>query len=161
PPNTVLKTSSGKIRRAASKEVYESGGGRRARAVWLQVVRLAWSAMLPQLRRSLRGAADYVYGAYALFLLRAMGALVWIGCALMPGNIPLCWRFSGAVARAFFWLIGMPPVVRGLENLPARACLLAVNHASYLDGVLVVAALKDPIAFVAKRELLGHWVPRI
>ncbi|HKU70438.1 MAG TPA: AMP-binding protein [Burkholderiales bacterium] len=161
PPNTVLKTSSGKIRRAASKEVYEHGGGKRTRAVWLQVVRLAWSALLPQLRRTLRGALDFIYGAYALFLLGAMGALVWIGCALMPGNVALCWRYSGAVARGFFRLIGMPPTVRGLENFPARACLLAVNHASYLDGVLVVAALKDPIAFVAKRELLDHWVPRI
>jgi 1-acyl-sn-glycerol-3-phosphate acyltransferase len=161
PPNTVLKTSSGKIRRAASKEVYEGGGGKRTRAVWLQVVRLAWSAVLPQLRRSLRGAADFLYGAWALFLLGAMGALVWIGCALMPGNVALCWRYSGAVARGFFRLIGMPPAIRGLENLPARACLLSVNHASYLDGVLVVAALKEPIAFVAKRELLDHWVPRI
>jgi 1-acyl-sn-glycerol-3-phosphate acyltransferase len=90
-----------------------------------------------------------------------MGTLVWTGCALMPGNVALCWRYSGAVARAFFRLIGMPPALRGLENLPARPCVLAVNHASYLDGVLVVAALKDPIAFIAKRELLGHWVPRI
>jgi len=66
------------------------------------------------------------------------------------------------VARAFLWLTGMPPTARGLENLPAgRACLLAVNHASYLDGILVVAVLEEPIAFLAKRELLGHWVPRI
>ena len=55
----------------------------------------------------------------------------------------------------------MPPTVRGLDNLPARPCLLSVNNASYLDGVLVVAAIKDPIAFIAKRELLDHWVPRI
>jgi len=158
----VLKTSSGKIRRAASKEVYERGGATATRAVWLQVVRLTWSAILPQTRRTLRAAADFIYGAYALFLLGTMGALVWIGCALTPGNTRLCWKFSGAVARAFLWLTGMPPAVRGLEYLPAGgACMLAVNHASYLDGILVVAALETPIAFMAKRELLGHWVPRI
>ncbi len=162
PPNTVLKTSSGKIRRAASKEVYERGGFTGTRAVWLQVVRLTWSAILPQARRTLRAAADFVYGAYALFLLGTMGALVWIGCALMPNNAGPCWKFCGVVARAFLWLTGMPPTVRGLENLPAgRAYLLAVNHASYLDGILMVAALEEPIAFIAKRELLEHWVPRI
>jgi 1-acyl-sn-glycerol-3-phosphate acyltransferase len=162
PPNTVLKTSSGKIRRAASKEVYESGGARRTRAVWLQVLRLTWSAALPQVRRALRGLADWIYGAYALALLGALGALVWIGCALMPGNPRLCWSYSRTIARAFLWLTGMSPAVRGLENLPqGRPALLAVNHSSYLDGILVVAALAEPIAFVAKRELLGHWVPRI
>jgi 1-acyl-sn-glycerol-3-phosphate acyltransferase len=162
PPNTVLKTSSGKIRRTASREVYEGGGAKGTRAVWLQLVRLAWSAVLPQARRLLRAAADRLYGAYALFLLGTMGALVWIGCALFPDRPADCWKFSRRVARAFLWLTGMPPAVRGVENLPpANAGLLAINHQSYLDGILVVATLEEPRAFVAKRELLDHWVPRI
>ncbi|HET9403883.1 MAG TPA: AMP-binding protein, partial [Burkholderiales bacterium] len=160
PPNTVLKTSSGKIRRAASREVYEHGGGAGTRAVWLQVVRLTWAAILPQARRSLRAIADNVYGAYALFLLGAMGTLVWVVCSILP-RADWDWRFSRRVARAFLWLTGMPLAVRGLEHIPAgRNCLMAVNHASYLDGVLVVAALAQPKTFVAKRELLEHWVPR-
>jgi 1-acyl-sn-glycerol-3-phosphate acyltransferase len=162
PPNTVLKTSSGKIRRTASKEVYESGGAKRTRAVWLQLARLAWSAILPQARRTLRAAVDFVYGAYALLLLGAMGALVWTGCALVPNRPRWCWRYSRRVARAFLWLTGMPLTVRGLEHIPpARNCVMAVNHQSYLDGILVVAALEEPRAFVAKSELLGHWVPRV
>ncbi len=162
PPGAVLKTSSGKIRRAASREVYEHGGTPGARAVWLQVVSLAWSAFLPQVRRTLRSLVESVYGGYALFLLGSMGTLVWIGCALMPFRPAWCWKYCRAMARAFLWLIGMPPAVRGLENLPAgRACILAVNHQSYLDGVLVVAALAEPMVFVAKRELMDQWVPRI
>jgi 1-acyl-sn-glycerol-3-phosphate acyltransferase len=39
--------------------------------------------------------------------------------------------------------------------------MMVVNHASYLDGILVVAALAQPRSFVAKRELLDHWVPRV
>ena len=160
-PGAVLKTSSGKIRRAASRELYERGGGAGTRAVWLQVARLAWTAVLPQLRRTLRSAADHLYGAYALFLLGALGTLVWTGCALLrrPDG---CWKFSRSVARALFWLTGMPPAVRGLENIPAgRACMMVVNHASYLDGIVFAAAHAAPTAFVAKRELLGHWVPRV
>jgi 1-acyl-sn-glycerol-3-phosphate acyltransferase len=156
----VLKTSSGKIRRAASREVYERGGGTGTRAVWLQVVRLTWAALLPQLRRILRTAAEFVYGAYAVFLLGMMGALVWIACAVLP-RADWAWKFSRFVARAFLWLTGMPPTVRGLENIPAGgACMMAINHASYLDGILAVTALAEPNCFVAKRELLDHWVPR-
>jgi 1-acyl-sn-glycerol-3-phosphate acyltransferase len=167
-PGTVLKTSSGKIRRAGSRELYESGGRVARRAVWLQVARLAAAALLPQARRTLRAAADKAYGAWALFLLGTMGAITWLACAALP-RPEQAWRFSGRMARAFLRLAGLPLAVRGLENVPAgRACVLAVNHASYLDGVVVVAALTrsksafaQPKSFVAKRELLGHWVPRI
>ncbi len=161
PPGTVLKTSSGKIRRAASREVYERGGATGTRAVWLQVVRLAWAAVLPQARRSLRAALDRLYDAYALFLLGTMGATVWVGCALLR-KTEWCWSLSRRLARAFLWLIGMPPAVRGLENLPSgRPCVMVVNHASYLDGIVVTAALPEPRSFIAKRELLDHFVPRI
>ena len=53
PPHTVLKTSSGKIRRAACRELYESGRvgapGRRARR---QVLRLAVGALAPRAART-------------------------------------------------------------------------------------------------------------
>jgi 1-acyl-sn-glycerol-3-phosphate acyltransferase len=160
-PGTVLKTSSGKIRRAGSRELYESGGKIARRAVWLQVARLAWAALLPQARRSLRRAGDLAYGGWALFLLGAMGTLNWAICALSP-RADWAWKLSHRMARAFLRLTGMPLTVRGFEHVPeGRPCVLAVNHASYLDGVVVAAALPRPMSFVAKSELLGHWVPRI
>jgi 1-acyl-sn-glycerol-3-phosphate acyltransferase len=55
----------------------------------------------------------------------------------------------------------MPFSVRGLEHLPAGPCVMVVNHQSYLDGPVIAAALARPRTFVAKRELLDHWVPRI
>ncbi len=160
PPNTVLKTSSGKIRRAASREVYERGGDVARHAVWLQVVRLTLAAALPQARRSARAAANLVYGCYGTFLLGTMGAIAWIGCALLP-RADWDWAWCRFMARAFLWLTGMPPAARGLENLPDRPCMLVINHASYLDGIVVVAVLKEPRTFVAKSELLDHWVPRV
>src|SRR5215468_10153669 len=52
PPGSVLKTSSGKLRRAASRERYEQGTlGKRPRAVWWQMIRLACASVLPQVRR--------------------------------------------------------------------------------------------------------------
>jgi 1-acyl-sn-glycerol-3-phosphate acyltransferase len=63
------------------------------------------------------------------------------------------WTICRAAARALFALTRMMPRVEGLENLPAGACVLVSNHGSYLDGVILVAALSRPCVFVAKAEL--------
>jgi 1-acyl-sn-glycerol-3-phosphate acyltransferase len=161
PPGTVLKTSSGKIRRAASREVYEHGGSTGTRAVWWQVARLTWSALLPQARRCLRTVIDWLYGAYALLLLGVIGGFTWVACALIRRS-ERCWKLSHRASRLFLALARLPLTVRGLELLPAgRPCIMVVNHQSYLDGPVVVSALKEPNSFIAKRELLDHWVPRI
>jgi 1-acyl-sn-glycerol-3-phosphate acyltransferase len=161
PPQSVLKTSSGKIRRAASREAYLQGGGTGSRAVWLQVVRLAGLALLPQLRRSLRAVMDRLYGAYALLMLGSIGTLTWLACCALP-RADWCWKLSHRTARLFLALTGMRLRVHGLENLPAgRAHLIAVNHASYLDGPVLLAALAKPRKFIAKRELLDHIVPGV
>ena len=59
-------------------------------------------------------------------------------------------RWAG---RVLFRLAGLPLDVRGLENLPAGACIVAANHASYLDGVILTAALPPRFGFVIKREI--------
>jgi len=161
PPHSVLKTSSGKIRRAASRTAYESGALRGTRAVWWQIVRLAFAAILPQARRSLRSATDLAYGAWALALLGVVGSLTWIACALLP-RPEWCWRLSSRMCRLYLTLVGIKLSVHGLEHLPSgRPCVLAVNHASFIDGPVVLTALPDPMCFIAKRELLDHFVPRI
>ena len=39
--------------------------------------------------------------------------------------------------------------------------MLVANHASYLDGLVLIASLPVPFAFVAKRSLLDHAITRI
>jgi len=52
-PNTVLKTSSGKVRRAACREAYEAGLlGKEGAPPWLQVLRLTLMTLVPTLRPS-------------------------------------------------------------------------------------------------------------
>jgi 1-acyl-sn-glycerol-3-phosphate acyltransferase len=59
-------------------------------------------------------------------------------------------------------LIGIPVRVRGLEHLPRdRPCVLVVNHASYVDALVLIAALPSGIGYVAKRELSRHFIPRL
>ncbi len=47
----------------------------------------------------------------------------------------------------------MPLRLRGIENLPAGQCVVVANHASYLDGVVMAAALPPRFGFVIKREM--------
>jgi 1-acyl-sn-glycerol-3-phosphate acyltransferase len=158
PPHGVLKTSSGKIRRAACRESYETGAGR-PRAVWWQVARVAWASVLPGLRRSRRTAADLVHAAYVWVVFWSLAPITWLACAMLPrGSLPL----SRRAARLFLRLSGTPPKVEGTERLAQRGpCVFVANHASYLDGIVLIAALPTKFSFVAKRELLEHLVSRV
>ncbi|MDE2347904.1 MAG: 1-acyl-sn-glycerol-3-phosphate acyltransferase [Gammaproteobacteria bacterium] len=44
--------------------------------------------------------------------------------------------------------------MHGLERLPREPCVVVANHASYLDGVVAIAALPADFAFVIKREMV-------
>ena len=163
PPHTVLKTSSGKIRRAASREYYERGArSAQPAAVWLQLARLAWTGVLPELRRQLRALSGLAYSAWVwlCFLMLAVPTLL---AAPLLRNPAWGWRFSRVVANVFLRLCRLPLVVRGLEHVPVSGSfVMAVNHASYLDGLILLAALRERgYSFAAKRELSRSLLPRL
>jgi 1-acyl-sn-glycerol-3-phosphate acyltransferase len=84
--------------------------------------------------------------------------LTWLGVAILPRQ-RWCRRFTHVAARLFVRLAGVPFSVSGLEHLPVSgASVLAANHASYLDGVILSAALAPQFSFVAKRELADQWI---
>ena len=159
PPNTVLKTSSGKIRRAATREVFERGlVGKPRRAVKWQTTRLALAALAPRARRAAGGAVSVLYAAYAWALLVVAAPPTWLSVALLPRR---AWRWAvvrGAV-RLLVALSGARLTVQGLDNLPppGQAFVYACNHTSYLDPLFLIAALPGELAFVAKAELIGNF----
>jgi 1-acyl-sn-glycerol-3-phosphate acyltransferase len=61
---------------------------------------------------------------------------------------------AGAFSRGCFRGAGIPFTVQGLERLPQAPCIVVANHASYIDGVVAIAALPPDFAFVIKREML-------
>jgi 1-acyl-sn-glycerol-3-phosphate acyltransferase len=163
PPHTVLKTSSGKIRRAASREYYERRGTRlRATPVWLQFLRLGLGALLPELRRSLRGIVVFLYAAYAWIVLFLVAIPLWILVALAR-RPPLARAACHMAARLLSRLTGMRISIAGLQNLPDTAHVLACNHASYVDAIVLGAALPPShrYVYVAKREFAQQWIPRL
>ncbi|WP_265920157.1 AMP-binding protein [Cupriavidus nantongensis] len=160
PPHTILKTSSGKIRRAACRERFQHGGTGLAQAApWLQLAHFGWQALLPQLRRGRHAAAGLSYALYAWLLFAAMAPVTCLASVAMH-RPAMGWSLSHHAARLLLRLAAVPWRVQGLECLPRqRACVLVSNHASYLDGLMLVAALPMPVCVVAKQELQAQRIP--
>ncbi|MBI4083088.1 MAG: AMP-binding protein [Candidatus Lambdaproteobacteria bacterium] len=161
PPHSVLKTSSGKIRRAACRELYEKGElSAGQRAVWLQVLRLFIAGMRPELRRWRRRVTSLIYGVWSWAVFAVVAPLGWLAGVLTPGRRP-AWAAARVCARLLLACAGARWSVQGIPHLPrGRGAVLIANHSSYLDSLLLFAALPEPFSFVAKRELLGSFVAR-
>ena len=160
PPQTVLKTSSGKIRRAALAELHARGAllGR-TYAPWVQVLRLGAQSLLPTLRRAIRTARGMLYAGWFALVLGANVAWCWPAVLLLRGR-ERRWRCAQLAARAFLALAGIPVRVSGTAPGAAHAGVIIANHQSYLDGVVLAAVLDAPVSFVAKRELAGSAFAR-
>lgn len=101
----------------------------------------------------MKALAHRVFGVWciAVFVPMAVGTLA---LSLLAPTLPLRRRVASGGARAFFALAGIRFTVHGLERLPDGACVVVANHASYLDGVAMQAALPPRFAFVIKKEMV-------
>ena len=162
PPGSVLKTSSGKLRRGASRERYEKGLlGRRPRTVWWQLARLAMGGLLSQLRRFARGAGDILYVGYFWTLAGLCLLVVWKLLVVTPN---LSWRhgLARAASRIMRRLLGLPLRVEGIDHLDGTGPFVIVaNHASYLDGFILMSIIPGEACYVVKRELADQFFARV
>jgi len=71
----------------------------------------------------------------------------------IAGNPDFMYRVSMKFCRLAIRVAGIRVRVAGIENIPSGACIFAANHASNLDGVILLPAIPRRIALFAKREL--------
>lgn len=158
PPRTVPKTSSGKIRRSAARALYESGTIAEGRsALWLQLTRLELQGLLHRVRRTARRGAELVYAGYWWTLLAVFSLFLWPLVVLVPRR-SVRHALLGVAARTFLRLTGSPLEVHGQAAIPKERAIFVANHASYLDGLVLSAAIPGEISFVAKHELRQQFV---
>lgn len=161
PPRSVLKTPSGKIRRSACKQLYESGTLLKPASAARQILRLLASGVGPTLKRGGRRLGGLLYTVWS----RLVFGLSLLPAAPLALLLPvLGWR-RGVVklwARTVLALTGIRLEVSGRDVLPAAGpCVLVANHASYLDALVLLAVLPARFAFVAKREFSNSFLTRV
>jgi 1-acyl-sn-glycerol-3-phosphate acyltransferase len=101
--------------------------------------------------RYFRAVARAVYGAYAWAALLAVVAPLCIVLAVTPG-LRRRRRAARGAARLFLLALGSPVKVSG-PGLPEAASVVVANHASYLDGIILTAALPPSFTFLIKQEM--------
>ena len=111
----------------------------------------------------LRTVLRTAWGVYAWLLFAVLLTCALLAAILLPR---LSWRrdASRGMATLFFTLSGLGLRIEGLGRLPQQPSVVVANHASYLDGPLLYAALPSRFGFVIKKEIvtvpLAGWLLR-
>ena len=107
--------------------------------------------MTDALRRAPLAVLESIYGLYALivFLVFGVGTLFAV---MLPLGIKARRHIAHFGARAFFAIAGLRLRMVDEHLLPSGPCVVVANHASYLDGIVLKAALPARFSFVIKKE---------
>ncbi len=158
PPGTVLKTSSGKIRRAASRQHYESGQiGRSVRTPRSQIAHFAWSGLRVWVRAEVRSVAGLLYAAYVWALVLAFGAPTWLLVLTMP-SLRSRWSTVRLVGRALGRLAGIPLTINGDVIGGTGPRVVVANHGSFIDALILMMCLAEPATFVSGDEFASQRI---
>jgi acyl carrier protein len=158
PPGSIPKTSSGKLRREETKQLYLAGTLSASRApAWLQIARLGTASGLRNLGREavagVKRGLEMLYGVYfmvafALWIVPAWAVVLFIKDHRAAG------RYTSSALKILFALIGCRVRVAGKEYMDTPgAKIYAANHTSYFDVLPLMLGLGVPYRFVAKMEV--------
>lgn len=98
-----------------------------------------------------------VYALFLYGLLIVMG-IIWIPALLLPRGVTMTgvrW-WAGAGCWGLKAICGVDTEIRGRENVPGGACLIASKHQAMYDTMVPFLIFDDP-CFILKKELL--WYP--
>jgi 1-acyl-sn-glycerol-3-phosphate acyltransferase len=155
-PGAILKTPSGKIRRSAIRDAYVDGtlGRRRSRVV--QQARLLFADLRGRIARGADGLGRCLFTAYVVTIVLA--TLVMLrGYLLVSPSGRAADKAVKRWSRMALWACGLQPRVTGAEHLEGLgAAILAANHASYIDSVVLMATIPTDFRFLAKQRLADY-----
>jgi 1-acyl-sn-glycerol-3-phosphate acyltransferase len=155
-PRAVLKTSSGKIRRSAIRAAYLNRTLGTHRTMIGQRVRLSAGALGAWIRRSAEWLCRAIFTGWILLVLVMSVPLLW-GYLVSRRSGRHADRAAKWWSRVVLTACGVRPHVVGLQHLDALgAGVFVANHASYIDPIVLMAAIPVEFHFVAKRALLEY-----
>jgi len=160
PLGSIPKTSSGKLRREETKQLFLSGQlcvGKPP--AWMQIARLSAGSAMRSLGKFVAAgfgrALEILYGLYS-----GMVFFLWIvpTCARVSliKDHRAAGRFTSSALKVLFALVGCRVRVIGKEHMDTPgAKMFASNHTSYFDVLPLMLGLGVPYRFVAKIEVHG------
>jgi fatty-acyl-CoA synthase len=160
-PQSIPKTSSGKLRRNDTRRLYLEGKlGKKQQSASMQIAKLAVRSAVPGARAWTKGATnkvvETVYGVYALAAFSAVLIPLWI-LVLLTRDAKRAGRFVHVGARWMLKGARIPVQVQGGEVLDERAktgpWVFTPNHSSFVDILVALAYLPADVRFVAKGEV--------
>ncbi len=98
---------------------------------------------------------DVVQACYGTYALLALAAIALPTCALLAVT-PGLQRRRGIARRAsklFFTAIGSRVRIEGSAIEPHYPCVVVANHSSYLDGIILTAALPAGFTYLIKQQM--------
>lgn len=159
PPQTIPKTSSGKLQRGACKAAYLSGKLESRLPFWFQLTRLSVTSAGAKTRNALLTTGKCVYTVYVWLLLIITLIPIYLSLWILPKSVFA--KLCKAWARSLFFLSFCPIQLTGKEYLHSeKTVIYAANHMSYIDGLLLVAILPSTTKLVGKRELVSTPIIR-
>ena len=158
-PGAVLKTSSGKIRRGATRDAYVAGTLDRGRGSmarqWFEV---GFRALAGRIARSADLLLRLLYTTYILALTLVAVPPLW-ALVGMSRRTTTSRRWLRRFSRLVVALSGCRLIITGREHLQDLGpAMFVANHASYLDVVVILAALPENLRFAAKGRLVTYPV---
>ncbi|MDP3295248.1 MAG: lysophospholipid acyltransferase family protein [Nevskia sp.] len=91
-----------------------------------------------------------LHGFYSTLMFVVVVLLLFCPLLIAAPTLPLRRAIGRFSVRAWLALSFIPFRVRGLDHLPAEPTLVICNHASYLDGLLLTAALPARFTFLVQ-----------
>jgi 1-acyl-sn-glycerol-3-phosphate acyltransferase len=158
PPGSIPKTSSGKLRREETKQLYLAGTLSATRApAWLQIVRLGTGTALRDFGRkifaSIKRGLEILYGLYFGVVFFLWIVPTWVMVQFIKDHRK-AGRFTSSALKVLFALIGCRVRVVGKEQMETPgAKIYAANHTSYFDVLALMLGLGVPYRFVSKMEV--------
>jgi 1-acyl-sn-glycerol-3-phosphate acyltransferase len=158
PPGSIPKTSSGKLRREETKQLYLAGKLSSGKApAWVQITRLATASAARtggrEVWAGLRRGLEILYGLYFCVVFVVWIVPTWTIVNFI-GDYRKAGRFTSAALKLLFALIGCRVRVSGKEYMETPgAKVYAANHTSYFDVLALMMGLGVPYHFVAKMEV--------
>ena len=102
--------------------------------------------------KAARKILSFLWGVYAWTVFAVVSLATTLVVAVLP-RLASRRRVARAGSRIIFLATGIDLRVIEIGSLPSSSCVVVANHASYLDGVILTAALPPAFCFVIKREI--------